>query len=102
MSGPASSNTLVAAIPGQFACGHVTRTGNRTAEFFGALIQRRALFSGKMLVNQIAHDRCLRTAKSLRLFLQESNVSAIHFQRNCFHAPRVFLSWQTVNTEKPD
>jgi len=51
-----------------------------------------------MLVNQIAHDRRLGTAKRLRLSLQEGDVLAIHFQRDGFHAAIVFLLWQQVNT----
>ncbi len=51
-----------------------------------------------MLVNQIAHDRRLGTAKRLRLSFQEGDMFAIHFKCDCFHAAKVFLLWQQVNT----
>jgi hypothetical protein len=52
-----------------------------------------------MLVNQIAHDRRLRTAKSFRALLQQRDVLPIHFQCDCFHAGKVLSSWQQVNTD---
>ena len=51
-----------------------------------------------MLVNQIAHDGCLRTTQRLCLFLQERNMLSLHFQCDGFHAAKVFLLWQNVNT----
>lgn len=51
-----------------------------------------------MLVNQIAHDGCLRPPQRLRLFLQERNMLSLHFQCDGFHAVKVFLLWQNVNT----
>ena len=51
-----------------------------------------------MLVNQIPHNRSLRTAQRLRPFLQEHDVLPLHFQGDGFHAAKVFLSWQNVNT----
>jgi len=51
-----------------------------------------------MLVNQIPHNRSLRTPQRLRLFLQERDVLPLHFQGDGFHAAKVFLLWQNVNT----
>ena len=51
-----------------------------------------------MLVNQITHDRRPGTAQRLRLFLQERDVLPLHFQGDGFHAAKVFLLWQNVNT----
>jgi hypothetical protein len=51
-----------------------------------------------MLVNQIAHDSRLRTAKRLRPLLQEGDVPPVHFQRDCFHGRKVLSLWQQVNT----
>jgi hypothetical protein len=100
MSGPAPTSILVAAITCQFAGGDIGRTGDRTTEFFGTLIQRRAFFAGKMLVNQIAHDGRLGTAKRLRLLLQECDLFTFQFQGDSFHVAKVFLLWQKVNTRK--
>ena len=61
-------------------------------------MQRRAFLAGEMPVNQIAHDRRLRTAKSLRLPLQERDVLSLHLQCDGFHAAKVFLLRQQVNT----
>ena len=51
-----------------------------------------------MLVNQIPHNRSLRTAKRLCPFLQERDLFPLHFQSDGFHAAKVFLLWQNVNT----
>ena len=53
-----------------------------------------------MFVNQIAHNGGARTAKGFCPLLQERDVLAFHFQCDGFHAARVFLLWQLVNTGK--
>ena len=61
-------------------------------------MQRGAFFLGKVLINQIPHDSRSRTTQRLRLFLQERDMLPLHFQGDGFHAAKVFLLWQNVNT----
>ena len=61
-------------------------------------MQRGAFLLGKMLVNQIAHDSRLRTAKRLRPLFQQRDVLPIHLECDRFHVWKVLLSWQQVNT----
>src|ERR1035438_5381945 len=53
-----------------------------------------------MPVNQTAHDGGLRAAKRFCLLLQKGDMLAFHFQGYGFHAAKVVLLWQQVNTRK--